>query len=108
MATATRKPAKKPAARKPAAKKPADKGPADYVQEAIGDVDRASDRLRTLASDLRVRAEGEVQAFQSSLDRAGEQVRVELGRRAIRAQGSTQALTQLSTEIRKRKAELSK
>jgi hypothetical protein len=103
MATATRKPAKKPAAKKQAAK-----APADYVQEAIGDVDRANDRLRTLASDLRVRAEDEVRQFQSSLDRAGEQVRVELGRRAIRAQGSTQALTQLSSEIRKRKAELTK
>ena len=121
MATATRKPAKRTAAKKPAAKKSAASTPVDYVQEAIGDIkkaresaageagdqlDRAADRLREVASDLRVRAEDEVREFQSALDRASAQLRVELGRRAIHAQGSTAALTQLSAEIRKRRAEL--
>lgn len=122
MATTPSKPAK-PAARKPAAKKPAAKTSTDYLQEAIGDIDkaretakgqagaqldRAAERLRTLASDLRDRAEDEVQDFQASLDRASEHLRVELGLRAIRAQDSAAGLTQLSTEIRKRRAELAK
>ena len=63
---------------------------------------------RTLASDLRGRAEDEAHDFQSSLDRASEHLRVDLGLRAVRAQGSTEALTHLSSEIRKRKAELTK
>jgi hypothetical protein len=101
MATATRKPAKRAAAKKPAAKKPA-------AGDAGAQLDRAAERLRDVASELRVRAEDEVKEFQSALDRAGEQLRVELGRRAIHAQGSTAALTQLSAEIRKRRAELTK
>jgi hypothetical protein len=119
--TATKKPARKPA-KKPV-KKSVGKTSIDYVQEAIADIrkaresvageaaeqlDHASDRLRVLASDLRGRAEDEVHEFQSTLESAGEQVRVELGRRAIRAQASTTALTQLSSEIRKRRAELTK
>lgn len=111
MATTAHKPTKKPAA----------KTSADYVQEAIGDIDkaresaqgearaqldRATDRLRTLASDLRDRAGDEVRDFESALDRASEHLRLELGLRAIRAQASTEALRKLSSEIRKRKAEL--
>lgn len=113
MATTAHKPAKKPAA----------KTSIDYVQEAIGDIDkarqsargearaqldRATERLRSLASDLRDRAGDEVRDFESSLERASEHLRVELVLRAIRGQGSTEALTQLSSEIRKRKAELTK
>jgi hypothetical protein len=49
-----------------------------------------------------------VHDFESSLDRASDHLRVELGLRAIRAQGNTEALTQLSPEIRRRKAELTK
>lgn len=122
MATTAHKPTKKPATKKPATK-PAAKTSADYVQEAMGDIDkaresaqgearaqldRATDRLRTLASNLRDRAGDEVRDFESSLDRASEHLRLELGLRAVRAQASTEALTKLSSEIRKRKAELAK
>lgn len=113
MATTAQKPAKKPTA----------KTSIDHVQAAIAEIgkarqsaqgeartqlDRATDRLGTLASDLRGRAEDEADDFQSSLDRASEHLRVDLGLRAVRAQGSTEALTHLSSEIRKRKAELTK
>jgi hypothetical protein len=106
MAAATSKPAaRKPAARKPPARKPTAKS---AVGDAGAQLDQAADRIREFASELRSRADDEIHEFQSALDRAGEQLRVELGRRAIRAQGSPQALTQLSAEIRKRKAELTK
>lgn len=50
-------------------------------------------------------------AAKTSIDHvqeASEHLRVDLGLRAVRAQGSTEALTHLSSEIRKRKAELTK
>lgn len=105
------------------AKKQATMGSVEHLQEAIGEIDkarqsaqgearghldRATDRLRTLASDMRERAGDEAHDFQSSLDRASEHLRIDLGLRAVRAQGSTEALTELSSEIRKRKAELTK
>ena len=111
MSTTTPKPAEQPAA----------KSSIDHLQEAISEIDRArqsaqgeareqldraSDRLRTLAGDLRGKAGDEAHDVQSSLDRASEHLRIDLGLRAVRAQGSTDALTRLSAEIRKRKAEL--
>lgn len=106
-----------------ATRPPEEKTATDRIQEVIGDVDKArqsaqgeartrldhaAERLRELASDVRERTEDEVREFQESLDRASEHLRVELGLRAIRAQSSTEALTKLSAEIRKRKAELTK
>lgn len=95
--------------------------PMEYVQDALGDVDkarqsaqgeakaqleRASERLRDLAVDMRERAGDEMRELESTLDRAGETLRLEIALRAIRAQSSTESLTKISAEIRKRKAEL--
>ncbi len=105
------------------AKKPTPKTSVDHVQEALGEIDkarqsaqgeargqldRATDRLGALATDLRDRAEEEARDFQASLDRAGEHLRVDLGLRAVRAQNTSEALTKLSAEIDKRQAELTK
>jgi hypothetical protein len=95
----------------------------EYVQKALVDLDkargRASDelresidsaieRLRHAASDLlRSRPEDETSQWEGSLERASEEVRRELGRRAVRAQRTPDALTQLSTEIRKRRSQIS-
>ena len=86
-------------------------------QAATGEIraslDTAMERLRGIATDLRERAGDlrgragdEVRDFEESLDRASDQLRVELGLRAIRAQDSVEALTELSAEIRRRKAQL--
>jgi uncharacterized protein YicC (UPF0701 family) len=98
-----------------------EKSSLDYLQKAVDDLDkargRASDelretidgvieRLRKAASDLRSRAEDETSQWQDTLDRASEDARRELGRRAVRAQRTPEALAELSTEIRKRKAQL--
>jgi methyl-accepting chemotaxis protein len=134
MATTTRKPPAKPAkppakpakTRKPPAK-PA-KTSLDHLQEAMADlekarqaatgeirasIDTAIERMRGIATDLRERAGDlgsragdDTREFEESLDRASEQLRVELGLRAIRAQDSVEALTKLSAEIRRRKAQL--
>ena len=117
MATTTRKAPAKPA-----------KSSLDYLQEAMADLEKARqsatgeirasldaaiERMRRLATELRERAEelrgradDEVRDFEKSLDKASDQLRVELGLRAIRAQDSVEALTQLSAEIRRRKAQL--
>jgi len=93
----------------------------EYVQDALGDIDkarqsaqgeaqaqleRAAGKLRELATDMRERAEDELRELEATLERGGENLRLELAIRAIRAQNSTEALTKISAEIRKRKAEL--
>lgn len=94
---------------------------ADDMQEAISAIDRArhslqgearaqlertADRLREIAGDMRSRAGDELHDLESSLDRAEEAMRIEFGVRAIRAQTSLEALTTLSGELRRRRAEL--
>lgn len=121
----------KPATTKPAAAKPkaagAKRAPArkptslDYVQKAIEDLDKARksageelrktidtamERLRKATSDMRSRAGDEAADFEEVISRASEEVRRDLGRRAVHAQQTPEALTELSSEIRKRKAEL--
>jgi uncharacterized protein YicC (UPF0701 family) len=119
MPTTTTKPAKRTERAPTARRQPSS---LDYIQKALDDLDkargRASDelresidsaieRLRHAASDLRSRAEDETSQWQQSLDRASEDVRRELGRRAVRAQRTPDALTELSTEIRKRRSQVS-
>lgn len=74
--------------------------------EARTQLDRAAERLRAVAAETRERGEEELHGLESMLERAGDAMRVEFGLRAIRAQTSTEALTTLSGEIRKRKAEI--
>lgn len=119
MSSTERKPAK-PA--KPA-KKSAGKNSIDFVQEALSDIDKArqsaqgearaqldrtTERLKTLVTDLRGRAGEELRDVESSLDRANEQVRVEIGLRAVRAQTSPEGLAKLAAAVSTRAAELTK
>jgi hypothetical protein len=98
-----------------------EKSSLDYLQKAVDDLDKARsratdelretidgviERLRKAASDLRTRAEDETSQWQETLDDASEDARRELGRRAVRAQRTPEALAELSSEIRKRKAQL--
>jgi hypothetical protein len=114
----TTKPAKR-AERAPAA--PRQLSSLDYIQQALEDldkargratdelretIDRATERLRRAASDLRSRAEDETSQFEESLERATEEVRRELGRRAVHAQRTPDALTELSAEIRRRRSQI--
>jgi hypothetical protein len=116
-AKGTTTPAKR-ARRAPARPEPSS---VDYVQQALEDLDKARgragdelrhtldntvERLRKAAAELRSRAEGEATDWEHALERASEEMRRELGRLAVRAQGTPEALTELSTEIRKRTREL--
>jgi hypothetical protein len=115
MATTTKAATKTPAV------KGTQKSAADYVQQAIQDIDHARERagvelresldsaverLREAAGDLRKRAEQQAAEFEHAFEEATEDGRRELGRRAIMAQRSPEALKEMSSFIRKRKAEL--
>ncbi|MGZ4268529.1 MAG: hypothetical protein ACXVFN_02880 [Solirubrobacteraceae bacterium] len=115
---ATTKPKAAGAKRAPARKQPTS---LDYIQKAIEDLDKARksageelrktidtamERLRKATSDMRSRAGDEATDFEEVISRASEEVRRDLGRRAVHAQQTPEALTELSSEIRKRKAEL--
>ena len=78
-------------------------GASQQVREHI---DAATQRVRDAADDLGSRARDQATEFQEALESAGEDLRIELGRRAVHAQRSVSALTEMSTEIRRRKAEL--
>ena len=95
--------------------------PADHVRQAIDELDQAREgasqqarehidtalhRLRDAADDLGARARDQMSDFQDMLESAGEDLRIELARRAIRAQRSSSALTEISAEVSRRKAEL--
>jgi hypothetical protein len=113
MATTTKAPAPKTGA----------ESSTELLQHALRDIDQARtnaqgelrtqlddayERIRGAMGDLRDRASDEVREMEDALDRASETLRIELGLRAVRAQRSTEALTKMSSEIRKRKAELTK
>lgn len=118
MATTTKAPAKR------TAKKAADGATTlEYLQKAIDDIDRARqhaskdmkgsldsaiDRMKDIAGDFRKRAEDEAADFQKSIEDTTEEMRRELARRAIRAQRTPDALTELTSEIKKRRAEIRK
>lgn len=95
--------------------------PADHVHQAIDDLDQARveasqqvrdqidaaiTRLRDAADDLGTRARDQMGEFQEVLESASEDLRIELARRAVHAQRSVSALTEISAEVRRRKAEL--
>jgi hypothetical protein len=63
------------------------------------------DRLKQGTSGLRSRAEDQTAQWEDTLERASEDALRELGRLAVRAQRTPEALTELSAEIRKRKAQ---
>jgi hypothetical protein len=69
-------------------------------------IDTAMQRLRDATDDLSERALDQATEFQEALESAGEDLRIELGRRGVRAQCSMSALTEISAEIRRCKAEL--
>jgi hypothetical protein len=120
------KPAKPAARRRPAGAKakapaPRPKRPEDDLREALeelgkardkasrdirANIDTAIERVRETARDLRERAGQEFSDLDDTLSRATEDARRELGRRAVRAQQTPEALTELSTEIRKRRRQL--
>jgi hypothetical protein len=113
MATATK--------RKPPVRRPAEKSTLDYLQRALDDLDRARAkaqkdarasidsavaRVRDAVKDLNSRAHDEAHDWEERLDHVSEEARLEFGRVAIRAQDTPDALTELATEIRRRKREL--
>lgn len=79
-------------------------------QRATGDardaIDAATDRVREIAKDAADRAQEEMQDWQRALERAGDDVRQQLGIMAVRVQTTPEALTAMTAEIRKRKAQL--
>jgi uncharacterized protein YicC (UPF0701 family) len=108
----------KPARRTASASQPSSM---DYIQQALEDLDKARgragdelrvnvdhavERLRKAATELRSRAEDEASDGEGALEHASEEMRRELGRLAVRAQRTPEALTEMSTEIRRRKTQL--
>jgi hypothetical protein len=79
-------------------------------QEATGGVrrslDSAIEQLHEVSGELRRRAQDQTAEWQHALEHASDKAREEMARRAIRAQRTPEALTALSAEIRKRKADL--
>ena len=97
------------------------KSSADYLQDALKDLDKAREkagkeveanidsareRINEASERLSERGHDQLDEWRTQLEDAAEDVRRELGRWAIRAQSSPQALSELSREITKRKAEL--
>jgi hypothetical protein len=81
-------------------------------RRATGDareaIDAATDRIREVAKDAADRAQEEARDWQRALERAPDDVRRELGMLAVRMQTSPEALTAMASEIRKRKAQMTK
>ena len=99
-----------------------DKHTLDYLQAAVSDltaarsqandeahakIDEAIDKLRDATDQLTDRARSEATNWEKTLEKAGDDALREIGRMTIRAQRTPAALTDLSSEIRKRKAQLS-
>jgi hypothetical protein len=102
-------------------KKSTEKSTLDYLQRALDDLDKARahaqtdartnidaavGRIRDAAQDLRSRASDEAREFEQRLESVSEDARRELGRMVIHAQRSPEALSELSSEIRRRKQAL--
>jgi len=83
----------------------------DRLRDVSGDdvrrqVDSAVKRIRDVADDLRERSEERTATVEQAVGRVADQAWLQLGTLAIRGLRDADALTELSTEIRKRKAEL--
>jgi hypothetical protein len=100
----------------------AEKAPADHLQDALEDLDKARqkageevsasidsarERISDAREDLSHRGQDQVKDWREQFGSAADEALRELGRWAIRAQRSPDALTELSEEISKRKAQVS-
>ncbi len=83
-----------------------DKARGKASQDVADNIDAALTRIREAADDMRSRAKEQTDDWQQTLEQAGDDLRVEIGRRSVRAQTSPEALKELTSEIRKRQAEL--
>lgn len=107
-------------ASKPHAKRP-EKTPIDYLQDALDDLEKASEkaggevgdridaareRINEAREDLGDRGEDQMKQWRDQLSDAADDALRELGRWAVRAQRSPEALSDLANEIRERKAEI--
>lgn len=99
----------------------AKRDPIDYLQDALEDLDKAREkagkevsasidsareRINGAREDLADRGQHQIKDWREQLGSATDDALRELGRWAIRAQRSSEALTELSKEIRQRKAEV--
>jgi uncharacterized protein YicC (UPF0701 family) len=100
----------------------ADKAPMDHLQDALEDLDKARetageevgaridsarDRINEARDDMSHRSHDQITEWRGQLENAADSALEELGRWAIRAQRRPDALSELSKEITKRKAEVS-
>lgn len=126
MPATTPKPKPKPARTRPKkatarSPKPAKKASGDYLQDALDDLEKASekagkevsagidsarDRINEAREDLSHRGHDHVKDWREQFGSAADEALRELGRYAIRAQRSPEALAELSKEIRERKAQI--
>ncbi len=127
MPATTTKP--KPPARKnapvkkaaPRSRKASEKAPRDYLQDALDDLEKASDkageevsasiesardRIKEAREDLSDRSHDQIKDWRQQFGGVADEALCELGRWAIRAQRSPEALAELSKEIRDRKAQV--
>jgi hypothetical protein len=101
--------------------KSTEKAPADYLHDALEDLDKArekateevaagidaaKERINDARADLTERGDERLQDWRDQLSSATDDALRELGRWAVRAQRSPEALTELSEEIAKRKAQV--
>lgn len=97
------------------------KTPVDHLQDALEDlnrareqagedvsasIDSARERITDASEELSDRGQGQLKDWREQFGSAADDALRELGRWAIRAQRSPEALTELSKEITKRKAEV--
>jgi hypothetical protein len=100
---------------------PTTKTPMDHLQDALEDlnrarekagedvsasIDSARERITDASEELGDRGQGQLKDWREQFGSAADDALRELGRWAIRAQRSPEALTELSKEITKRRAEV--
>lgn len=107
------------AAQKPAPRK--GHTPEEHLREALeelgkardragddirGGIDSAIERTREAMKEAGAETHEQISDWRRSLEKAGDDLRRELGILAVRAQSSPEALRAMSSEIRKRKAQI--
>lgn len=75
-------------------------------EDLRGRLDAASSRMREVAEDLRERADERSAPIEQAVSRVADEAWLQIATLAIRAQHDVDALTALSAEVRKRKAQL--
>lgn len=76
------------------------------TEDARAAIEDAMDKISEASKEIADRGQGQIADWEDALEHAAEDARRELGLLAVHAQRSPEALSDMATEIRKRKAEI--